>query len=181
MKTKKEKKREYYLKNKEKAQRYYIENKEKITQRTKAYFKNNRDKYKEYAAKKYIKHKDRINSKNNEYKEQNRELVNKYQSNYYRQNRGYFNSKIAERRAYKLKATLVGFEAQLYDIYKKCTDLNTNNNLLMVVDHIIPLKHKDVCGLHVPWNLQIIDKSMNLKKKNSFDGTYNNDSWREVT
>lgn len=164
----------------ERQARYYIKNKEKIIERTKIYFKNNRDRYRTYAAKKYVKHKDKINSKNNKYKEKNRQNINNYQNNYYRQNRGYFNFKRAERRAYRLKATLVGFEDQVYEIYKKSTSLKANSGLPVVVDHIIPLKHKDICGLHVPWNLQIIDKYLNSKKKNSFDGTYDNDSWREV-
>lgn len=37
------------------------------------------------------------------------------------------------------------------------------------VDHIIPVKHDKVCGLHVPWNLQVIPATENMKKKNVFD------------
>lgn len=37
------------------------------------------------------------------------------------------------------------------------------------VDHVIPLKGKTVCGLHVETNLAVIPWQDNLKKKNSFN------------
>lgn len=57
------------------------------------------------------------------------------------------------------------------------------------VDHIIPINAPliegtdtpVVCGLDVPWNLQYLPVKDNLRKNNSFDGTYENDGWRCTT
>ena len=40
------------------------------------------------------------------------------------------------------------------------------------VDHVLPIKGKDVCGLHVGENLQIITRSKNASKSNRFSKEY---------
>lgn len=49
----------------------------------------------------------------------------------------------------------------------------------MHVDHIIPLNHPNICGLNTPANLQYLGKRENKLKANSFDGTIDNEGWRE--
>jgi hypothetical protein len=37
-----------------------------------------------------------------------------------------------------------------------------------VLDHVIPLKHPSVCGLNVPWNLQVLTRAQNAAKSNNW-------------
>ena len=68
----------------------------------------------------------------------------------------------ALRRAQRINATPKWVDRQaLKQIYENCPDG-------CHVDHIIPLKGKDVCGLHVPWNLQYLNVEDNLRKSNHY-------------
>lgn len=53
-------------------------------------------------------------------------------------------------------------------IYKECSELQIlwDSNDPLQVDHIFPLQGDTVSGLHVPWNLQILPRSLNIKKAN---------------
>jgi hypothetical protein len=64
-------------------------------------------------------------------------------------------------------------------IYKACIEMNKTSSEKLVVDHIIPLTNKNVCGLHCPENLQILPLKQNSSKRNKFDGTYENEYWRK--
>ena len=53
-------------------------------------------------------------------------------------------------------------------IYERCARWTKETGVRYVVDHVIPLQGSNVCGLHVPENLQIIPHAMNVAKGNKF-------------
>ena len=57
---------------------------------------------------------------------------------------------------------------KINEIYKLRLIKTNKENKIYHVDHIIPLKCKIVCGLHVHNNLRIVGQSANCRKSNKF-------------
>ena len=53
-------------------------------------------------------------------------------------------------------------------IYEKARYLTKTTGIKYVVDHIIPIKHPQVCGLHVENNLRVITENENARKHNYY-------------
>jgi hypothetical protein len=78
-----------------------------------------------------------------------------------------------ERIATKLKATpswlTKDHRNKMVSVYVYAKYISERSGFDCHVDHIVPLKGKTVCGLHVPWNLRVVSRSFNSQKKNNLD------------
>jgi len=90
-----------------------------------------------------------------------------YISVYQRTNRAACAAKEAKRRALKLASS---YNTQdISGLYKLAGKLNSLTSSDLHVDHIEPLNHPDVCGLHNALNLQLLNSSDNIRKSNRRD------------
>lgn len=95
----------------------------------------------------------------------NKERRRKYARKHYDDNRGYYLHN-AKRRKKAVRAATPNWLTK-EQITEMGQIYQTAQQLGLVVDHIVPLQGKHVCGLHVPWNLRPIPADVNRQKSNS--------------
>lgn len=182
---------EWYQRNKLKVNAYQAiwraENREKRKAYCKKYREENKEREAAYKRQYYLTHKEGIIAKQREYKQNNRELVRARDREYCQ--RGYVREKrlssyrkwrqantekvagyCAKRRAKVLDASPCWLTKRQLErieiVYAAAQALTDRGGEAYAVDHILPLQGRKVCGLHVPWNLQILTTEENTSKNN---------------
>ena len=96
-----------------------------------------------------------------------RARFNAYLKKHYAENRHVYQEKSVRRNRALYEATPPWADlAAIREIYKKCAEINASSDTKYVVDHIVPLRGRNVCGLHIAENLRIISALENLQKHN---------------
>jgi hypothetical protein len=121
-----------------------------------------------------IKYKEKIQKYNEEYYNNNIIQMRERAKKYRKDNPEVVTAQGARKRIKKKNASILGYNKEIRQIYKQAKEIEKTTGIPQHVDHIIPLSHSDVCGLHVPWNLQIIPAIENMKKSNKFKLKRNN-------
>lgn len=130
------------------------QNKEKHNIKTKEWVKNNPEKRKEIS----VRYRQQKLKDNPDWERELHREYRKTQPEYYR-------AMVAVRRKRVQQATTKWTNLkELRQFYMNCPEGYH-------VDHIIPLKGKNVCGLHVINNLQYLPAEINLQKRNHFQET----------
>lgn len=136
---------------------------------------NNSEKIKQKDARWYATHKKEASKRNanwhaanpakarKRYAKRDPAKVRAYRSAYLKANAGKITAMVSMRRAAKCRATPPWIDPKELEKVYLCAAKRG-----LTVDHIIPLRHPLVCGLHVPWNLRPLSRSKNSSKGNTF-------------
>lgn len=156
-------------KYKETARKYREANREKINKYIKQWKIDNREKYLVSEKKYRDNNRDAILERKRKFDKENPEKLKEYVKRYSKKPKAKaIRCNIAaKRRASLLNATPEWVNTDdLKEIYIMAKEIQWLSEERLEVDHIIPLQSELVCGLHVPWNLQILPKSLNVAKSN---------------
>lgn len=141
----------------------YEPNKEVMLERVKEYREANKEVIKEKSARYYEENKEQYKQKANKWSIENPEKRKEIERQYNERNPGAKNHRTSLYRANKRHATPPWLTEKQKDeikqIYKNCPSGYH-------VDHIIPISAENMCGLHVPWNLQYLPEYENESKSN---------------
>ena len=134
-----------------------LQNKELHNKKCRDWVKNNKEKRKLSQRLYILKNKEKISEKAKKLRTVNRHLINASTSS--RRKRVKFCTPKWVDKAHKKRIRLK---------YLMCAEITLVTGVQHHVDHIAPIRGKNVCGLHVFENLQILPASENLSKSGKF-------------
>lgn len=100
-----------------------------------------------------------------QWRQENKGFLSEYARGYRKRNSALYAHHAAMRRKACVVPPWADKEA-IKALYEKAQQLSEQTGEAHHVDHVIPLKGKTVCGLHVESNLQVLRAAENLTKKN---------------
>lgn len=134
----------------------------------KEYRERNKDKLQSYMKNYYLENEDTLKQKAREYPKDKKAEIDKRR---FINNPGLRAFKSSVERAIKRQALPKWLtedqKQQIKQFYWLSQDLKCVTGEEYHVDHIIPLRGENICGLHVPWNLQVLPADVNIAKSNT--------------
>lgn len=150
----------------------YYRDVEKQKEQRRAYYRRFVEENPDFHVKKYWADVEQSRQQNREYYQQNRKKRIQKSVEYARKNAARANATKKKYKLSKEKAcpAWVSFSRELCDqityFYEEARRKTKATGIVHHVDHIVPIQGKTICGLHVPWNLQVLTAAENCSKQN---------------
>ena len=112
------------------------------------------------------------NQKAVKYRNENQEAIRAYRKSPKRKADNKMRQKIKEiRKSHPAVPNWLTLEQkkEIRKLHLKQRQIRDTQNKEYHIDHIVPLNGETVCGLHVPWNLQLIPEKEHLSKSNNWE------------
>jgi len=139
--------------------------------RTKEYAQNHKDKMAEYNRAYVERHPNKRRDSCALWRKGNPEKERAASKRWAENNKGRCRARVRKRQmrlSYALPQWLSDEDyLQIVEMYEKARNLELSTGIPHEVDHIEPIQGKDRCGLHVPWNLRVVPRSVNRSKGNT--------------
>lgn len=164
----------YYQENRDTVldsqRRYREENPSKIAEQRRRYREENREALLESKRRYYEENREKLAESKRRYIEDNRDDVLHRHRRYYAANRHKFFAHSSKRRAAKRQAIPLWFgefdQFVIEEAYELAKRRESETGIKWNVDHMVPLRARNACGLHCASNIQVIPAEMNLSKNN---------------
>jgi len=144
-------------------------NPEKASAQKRKYYKKHRAILLEKVKARTLRKKDAIRAYKTEYYDRNAETIRKKSREHYSLRRDYYKAYARRREIAQLRAVPPWADLkEITSIYGEANRKTAETGIDHHVDHIIPLKHPLVCGLHVHNNLRVLPARENRSKSNHF-------------
>lgn len=157
IRRRKESQRKYDLINQERKRTWRLQNAERLKEYAKNHYQENKEKYLKKA---FV------------WQTENTERKRQIKSEFKKRNRGAATADTAKYRADKDKRTpnwLTEFDhIHIKALYQLAAMRTRESGFPWHVDHIIPLRGRNVSGLHIPSNMRVIPGEENVRKNNVF-------------
>lgn len=147
--------------------KYRASNRALCNERSRISESKNQEKYKARHARYRERSPDKVAAKRERYRAKHGERWKQLIRDWAQKNADRKAESCARRYAQKTQATpLWADKEKIAGFYQEAAERTRASGVLHVVDHIVPLRGKTVCGLHVHTNLRVITQTENLKKGN---------------